>query len=96
MSSVPHLPPRVLIARHLERLLSRQENAEKAGQLLARCGLTGSGETLRGPRGEITDEDCYQYKQALKEIFGDTVYRFGRVNFVLGGCQCRECRAQTA
>ena len=96
MNTIQQLPPRVLIARHLEKLMSRSENTDKARQLLARCGITGSGESLRGPHGELTDDDCYHYKQALKDIFGDTIYRFGRVNFVLGGCHCRECRSQTA
>lgn len=77
----------MLIKRHVERLLTRFE-PERVQQVLKRCDLDLRGGIVFG---DVSDESCYRYKQAVKEHFGEAAYSFAKVNFVLGGCRCRDC-----
>lgn len=87
---MPQMPPETLIARHVERLLSRFES-EGVQKVLQQCDLDLRGGIVFG---DVTDESCYRYKQAVKEQFGDAAYSFAKVNFVLGGCKCRDCASR--
>ena len=89
------LAPEDLIARHIKKLTAQNGAREKMDRVLERCGLGESGGRVTSPRGEITTSDCENYKRAVKEVFGDAVYSFAKVNFVLGGCSCRDCAAGT-
>jgi hypothetical protein len=86
--------PADLISRHLDRLASRPDVAQKVDQVLERCDLVRSHDGLRKRAGEISAADCQRYKEALKHIYGDAIYRFARVNFMLGGCACDDCHSQ--
>jgi hypothetical protein len=88
---MPFLPPDVRISRHVDRLLTFAPES-KVHEVLDRCGLVREGSSVHSRNGFLTDETCYQYKQALKEILGDTAYSFAKVNFVLAGCKCRDCQ----
>ena len=87
---MPYLPPDVRIARHVEKLLTFG-SAAKVDEVLGRCGLSRDDTSVHSGLGFVTDESCYAYKQAIKEVFGETAYAFAKVNFVLAGCQCRDC-----
>lgn len=87
---MPSLSPATLIARHVEKLRARPD-FDKIEQLLvsrAFC-IDDAGVTRHGQ--PVTEQDCYDYKQAVREVYGDAAYSFARVNFVLGGCRCRDC-----
>jgi hypothetical protein len=87
---VPQFAPEVLISRHVEKLLARPDKARVDELLhLAHLAVAGKDVTYRG--GEVTPESCFEYKQAVRLLYGDAVYSFAKVNFVLGGCQCRDC-----
>jgi hypothetical protein len=80
-----------LIQRHLERLSGRF-GPERIEELLSRCALSASGGRVKTARGEpLADEDCFNYKRAVRETFGEGVYSFAKVNFILGGCRCQDC-----
>jgi len=85
-----YLPPESRIARHVEKLLAYGQNS-KVDDVLERSGLYRQGSTIQSAAGSITDDTCYLYKQAVKAVYGDTAYSFAKVNFVLSGCQCRDC-----
>jgi hypothetical protein len=80
-----------LIQRHLERMSTRF-GPERIEELLSRCALSASGGRVKTVRGEaVADEDCFNYKQAVRETFGEGAYSFAKVNFILGGCRCQDC-----
>lgn len=83
--------PDVLIARHMEKLRARPDSDEKLSQVLSRAGLRMSGDKVTRDGHELTPTDCYTYKRAVREVYGDATYAFTKVNFVLGGCTCRDC-----
>ena len=87
---MPMLPPEVLIARHIEKLRTRPDT-QKIDQVLALAGLTVAGEHVTNNGRGPTEEDCRKYKHAVREIYGEATYAFTKVNFVLGGCACRDC-----
>jgi hypothetical protein len=87
---MPFLPPDVRISRHVQKLLTFGTSA-KVDQVLERCSLVRDGESVHSRSGFLTDESCYANKQAVKEVFGETAYAFAKVNFVLAGCNCRDC-----
>jgi hypothetical protein len=87
---MPAFAPAVLIARHVERLRAHPQ-AQKIDQVLAQAGLTLLGDRITKAGGEVTANDCQAYKQAVRAVYGDAVYAFTKVNFVLGGCTCRDC-----
>ncbi|HYI09246.1 MAG TPA: hypothetical protein VEK57_09245 [Thermoanaerobaculia bacterium] len=87
---MPQFPPETLISRHVEKLLARGDQ-ERVDELLRQCELTRFGTKVVNPRGTITEESCYRYKQLVKQLYGEAAYSFAKVNFVLGGCQCRDC-----
>lgn len=82
--------PDVLIARHMAKLRARPDS-DKLSQVLSRAGLSMSGEKVTRNGQELTETDCYTYKRAVREVYGDATYAFTKVNFVLGGCTCRDC-----
>lgn len=90
---MPQLAPEELISRHIAKLLaSRPGSEEKVDQVLERVGLVRVGERVTHRNGgEVTSTDCRTYKHAVKDVFGDAVYSFAKVNFVLGGCSCTDC-----
>lgn len=88
---MPSLAPAVLIARHVEKLRSRPD-AEKIDEVLSRTGLRVVGDHAVDGARPLTAEDCYAYKHAVRDVYGDTAYSFARVNFVLGGCTCSDCK----
>jgi hypothetical protein len=90
---VPALAPEVLISRHYEKLRARAD-AEKLQSVLARAGLTVAGGHVMHGGHTATVEDCYAYKRAVREVYGDATYAFAKVNFVLGGCTCPDCAAR--
>ena len=87
---MPQFPPDALISRHVEKLLSRGDQ-ERVDELLRKCDLVRDGTKVISPRGAITDDSCYRYKQLVKQLYGEAAYSFAKVNFVLGGCQCKDC-----
>jgi hypothetical protein len=89
---MPALAPSALIARHVEKLRS-QSGAEKVEQLLHGHGFRIDGVSVTHYGRPVTEQDCFEYKQAVREVYGDAAYSFARVNFVLGGCRCRACAA---
>jgi len=62
---MPFLPPDVRISRHVEKLLGYAAES-KVAEVLDRCGLARDGSLVYARDGFVTDESCYQYKQALK------------------------------
>jgi len=92
---MPFLPPDVRISRHVEKLLAFASSA-KIDQVLERCDLVREGTSVHGRSGFLTDESCYAYKRAVKEVLGETAYAFAKVNFVLAGCKCRDCAGDTS
>jgi hypothetical protein len=88
---MPFLPPEVRISRHVDKLLAFTSES-KVHEVLDRCGLVRDGSSVHARNGFVTDENCYEYKHAVKEILGDTAYSFAKVNFVLAGCKCRDCQ----
>lgn len=87
---MPVLAPDALIARHLEKLRSRPDH-DKIPQVLSRAGLTLMGDRVTHGGSPVTVADCQVYKRAVREIYGEATYAFTKVNFVLGGCSCRDC-----
>ena len=87
---MPFLPPDVRISRHVQKLLTFGSSS-KIDQVLDRCDLVRDGESVHSRSGFLTDESCYAYKQAVKEVYGETAYAFAKVNFVLAGCKCPDC-----
>jgi hypothetical protein len=87
---MPFLPADVRIARHVEKLLGYASPA-KVDEVLDRCGLIRDGTSVHVRSGFVSDEKCYEYKQAVKDVIGETAYAFAKVNFVLAGCKCRDC-----
>jgi hypothetical protein len=86
------MTPAVLIGRHIEKL-RRSAGPEKIDQVLAQTDLISDGAVVKKPGGsEVTVSDCQKYKQAVRAVCGDAVYSFAKVNFVLGGCTCDDCR----
>lgn len=85
-----YLPAETRIARHVEKL--RAHSSSKVDGVLARCGFFMVGSEVRSRNGEVTDESCYLYKQAIRETFGEVAYTFAKVNFMLSGCRCPDCR----
>lgn len=92
---MPRFSPETLISRHVEKLLARPDK-ERVDEVLRRSHLVRTGDTVINPAGAVTAESCYQYKQIVKQIYGDLAYSFAKVNFVLGGCECRDCRSRDA
>jgi len=88
---MPQFEPETLISRHVEKLLARPDK-DRVDELLRRAQLIRAGNTVIRPGGPVTSESCYQYKQLVKQLYGEAVYSFAKVNFVLGGCECRDCR----
>ena len=88
---MPFLPPDVRISRHVEKLLTHAAES-KINDVLDRCGLARSGSSVYARAGFVTDQSCYEYKHAVKEILGETAYAFAKVNFVLAGCKCQDCQ----
>lgn len=84
------LSPEVLISRHVDKLLARPDR-ERVDELLHRARLVRTGDRVLSPEGAVTAESCYEYKQLVRQLYGEAVYSFAKVNFVLGGCQCRDC-----
>ena len=81
---MPQFPPQTLITRHVEKLIARGDQ-QRVDELLRRCDLVRAGSEVVNPRGPITSESCYQYKQLVKQLYGEAAYSFAKVNFVLGG-----------
>lgn len=86
---MPTFPAEVLISRHIEKLSTRPDK-ERVDVLLDRCRLSREGGSVTS-REKIDFETCYRYKQCVKEVYGDAAYSFAKVNFVLGGCRCKDC-----
>ena len=87
---MPFLPPDVRISRHVEKLLTYIDES-KIDDVLHRCGLVRDGSSVHCQTGFVSDQSCYEYKQAVKNVLGETAYAFAKVNFVLAGCRCRDC-----
>lgn len=87
---MPFLPPDVRIARHLEKLQGYTASS-KLDEILDLCGLARDGSSVHSREGFISDRNCYEYKQAVRDVIGETAYAFAKVNFVLAGCKCRDC-----
>lgn len=87
---MPQFEPGTLIARHVEKLLARPDSA-RVEELLRLAHLSRAGDRVTHRGVTATTESCYEYKQAVRLLYGDAVYSFAKVNFVLGGCQCRDC-----
>lgn len=86
--------PQMLISRHVNRLVEKSET-EKIEKVLRQVDLVRQGGIVHRSDGRpVSFEDCYRYKQALKEILGSDVYTYAKVNFVLGGCQCADCKSE--
>ena len=90
---MPAFPPAVLIARHIEKL-RKHPASDKIDDVLAQAGLTLAGDRVTNAGGEVTFADCQRYKRALRAVYGDAIYAFAKVNFVLGGCSCGDCTTQ--
>ena len=88
---MPFLAPDARIARHVEKLLGHAPEA-KVHEVLNRCGLVREGSSIHSRMGFVNDQSCYEYKQALRDVLGETAYSFAKVNFVLAGCQCPDCQ----
>lgn len=87
--------PEMLISRHVTRLME-QWPQEQVQELLRRSDLEqASGLVRKRSDGLITMEDCFRYKEHVREMFGDEMYEFARVNFILGGCRCSACKSET-
>ena len=85
--------PQMLISRHVNRLVEKSE--KEIEEVLRRIGLTRqAGIVHRTDQRPITFEDCFRYKQAVKEVFGLGVYSYAKVNFALGGCRCADCETE--
>lgn len=81
------------ISKHLNQLLKNQ-NREKINKLLERCELQFDGTNVQKKGGgRITELDCFNYKQTIREIFGESIYSFTKANFILAGCQCLDCKS---
>ena len=87
---MPALAPDLLIARHLDKLRSRPDH-DKIDLVLTSAGLSVDGQKVTRGGRDVTVEDCWAYKQAVRQIYGEATYSFTKVNFVLGGCTCRDC-----
>jgi hypothetical protein len=80
-----------MISRHIDRLLSifPSQKVDRVLQLselrLGREGVTRSGE------GQVSAEDAFRYKEALRQVFGEGVFAMARVNFIQSGCRCKHC-----
>jgi hypothetical protein len=86
--------PQMLISRHVNRLVQKSE-MEDVEKVLRRVDLVRQGGMVRRSDGSpMSFEDCYRYKQAVKEILGSDVYTYAKVNFVLGGCRCQDCQSE--
>ena len=84
--------PQMLISRHITRLLELW-GEDKIPELLKLSCLRRSGDAIERIDGSIlTMQDCYNYKLHVRELFGDRTYEFARVNFILGGCRCHDCK----
>jgi hypothetical protein len=90
MTSMTAAPPEELIARHVEKLLARPDH-DKVQRVLSRAGLVLQEGRISHTAGPVTAADCSNYKHAIREVYGDAVYAFTKVNFVLGGCICADC-----
>jgi hypothetical protein len=90
------ITPAELIARHVQNLNARPlSSAAQLSAVLERAHLRLDGNrVVKSPDVPVTHDDCYWYKQAVKEVFGETAYSFARVNFILGGCRCRDCTSK--
>lgn len=90
-AAVSPAPYGSLIARHAARLQARPDR-EKTAQLLEACDLRIAGEEAKTKKGlPPSSEDAYHYKQKVRELFGDLAFSSAKVNFILGGCKCRDC-----
>lgn len=87
---MPQFEPEVLISRHVEKLMARPDK-DRVDELLRRANLVLDGKKVLRPGGAVTADSCYEYKQTVRQLYGEAVYSFAKVNFVLGGCQCRDC-----
>jgi hypothetical protein len=84
--------PQMLISRHVTRLIEIW-GPDQVRELLKRSGLRQkSGLVERIDDQFITMQNCQEYKQFVRELFGDRTYDFARVNFILGGCRCPDCK----
>lgn len=87
---MPTLNPEALLTRHVEKLRARPDG-DKVSEVLSRAGLRLVGGRVSHGMRTIDISDCYAYKQAVKQVYGDAIYAFAKVNFLLGGCSCRDC-----
>jgi hypothetical protein len=86
-----------LISRHvLNRLVNLPR--EKVQQVLDRCGLellTGVG--VRNRAGTpVRASTALLYKKAIREVLGNAPYEMTKLNFMLAGCECADCRGGMA
>ena len=82
----------MLIRRHIA-MLRQHQDPQRIAALLERSGLRAENERVTSSEGASVDEEhCYHYKAAVRSLFGDAAYSFARVNFILGGCGCRDCK----
>lgn len=88
---MPSLTAESLISRHVEKLRARPDK-EKLDQVLAIAGLTVAGEHVMRAGRVVTGDDCQVYKHAVRDVYGAATYSFTKVNFVLGGCTCGDCK----
>lgn len=63
-------------------------------RILSHSGLEVFGETVRSRGDETVGEGAaFRYKQAIKEILGVGAYEMTKLNFILAGCLCQDCRS---
>lgn len=85
--------PQMLISRHVNRLMERSE--KEILEVLRRVDLVRTGGIVhRADERPMSFEDCFRYKQAVKEVLGQGVYDYAKVNFALGGCRCPDCETE--
>jgi len=82
-----------LVTRHVERLRTAYAG-EKVQRVLALAAIEPDGARLRPLGFRAFDEDvALAYKRAVRDVLGTAAYQFAKVNFMLAGCRCADCRA---
>ena len=81
-----------LISRHIK---SRLESfpPQLITQILEQSGLVMDGDQVRTKSREpLTDDASFKYKTAIRELLGKSAYEMTKMNFMMAGCRCQDCR----
>jgi hypothetical protein len=82
-----------LVARHLENRLSFFPK-EKIERILELAGMRKTNGLPTNVDGSPVDADsAFRYKKSVKDVLGEDAYTLTKLNFILAGCRCRDCRA---